>query len=285
MPEINVVDDLVQLKERETKLRKDWYTQRQNVTKKLYELLNDLNLGPLPLVIPKEDQPVEIDNWGPFGAKIKWKVREEVQFFNPDENGRDFGSTFSLYVWDTKITLNHGTCGEWGLENKGQWSRLLLMKAIFNHQEDIIRELDPLIDMSVREELWDVSSKINSISQDLKRIEDEKKSKEIISQLKPNLYLCHISKQWEYYKDKNGNFIEVAGKDGYYKRSWVSEYKIVKVTDKTIIALETYANGTESYHWKKCHLKLSQIVGNIKRKQLYIVEDLTIAPPQDEDSK
>ena len=285
MSEVNAVDNLVQLKERETELRKIWYAQRQKVTTKLYELLNDLNLGPLSLITPKEDQLVEIDNWGPFGEKIKWKVSEEVYFFNPDENGRDFGSSFSLYVWDTKITLNHGSCGEWGLEAKGQWSRLLLMKAIFDHQEDIIRELDPLIDMSVREELWDVSSQINHSAQDLKRIENEKQTKEIISQLKPNLYLCHISKQWEYYKDEQGNFIEVDGKDGYYKKSLVPEYKILKVTDKTIIAVETFADGKEAYAWRKYHLKLSTIVENIKRKHIYVVEDLNIAPPQDEDSK
>ena len=159
------------------------------------------------------------------------------------------------------------------------------MKAILDHQEDIIRELDLLINMSVREELWDVSTKINDISQALKRIEDEKKTKEIISQLKPNLYLCHISKQWEYYKDENGNFIEVDGKDGYYKKSWVPEYKILKVTDKNIITVEAYTDGTEAYPWRKYHLKLSQIIGNIKHKYIYIIEDLTIAPPQDEDSK
>ena len=285
MPELNAVDNLVQLKERETELRKVWYAQRQKVTTRLYEILNGLNLGPLSLITPKEDQPVDIDNWGPFGKKIKWKVSEEVQFYNPDEDCRDFGSSFSLYIWDEKITLNHGSCGEWGLEDKGQWSRLLLMKAIFDNQDYIIQELDPLIDMSVRDELWDVSTQINNISQALRRIEDENKTKEIISQLKPNLYLCHISKRWEYYRDENGNFIEVNGKDGYYKKSWVSEYKILKVTDKTIIAVETYDDGKEAYSWRKCYLKLPVIIGNIKRKHIYIIEDLTIAPPQDEDSK
>ena len=240
MPELNAVDNLVQLKERETELRKVWYAQRQKVTTRLYEILNMLNLGPLSLITPKEDQPVEIDNWGPFGKKIKWKVSEEVQFYNPDEDCRDFGSDFSLYIWDSKITLNHGSCGEWGLEDKGQWSRLLLMKAIFDNQDYIIQELDPLINMSVREELWDVSTQINNISQGLRRIEDENKSKEILSQLKPNRYLCTIRKEWEYYKDKNGNFIQVDGKDGHY----------IKIMES--ILLQTYQSITQADVISRC---------------------------------
>lgn len=285
MPEVNAIDNLIQLRERETELRKAWYTQRQKVTTRLYEILDNLNLGPLSLITPEEDRPVEIDNWGPFGKKIKWKVSEEVYFFNPDEQSYDFGSSFSLYIWDEKITLNHGSCGEWGLEDKGQWSRLLLMKAIFDNQDYIIQELDPLIDMSVRDELWDVCTQINNISQALKRIEDENKTKEILSQLKPNLYLCTNSKHWEYYKDEKGNFIEIDGKDGHYINSWIPYYKILKITDKTIIAVETYNDGTEAYSWTKHHLKLSEIIGKIKRKNIYIIEDLTTTPPGDEDPK
>lgn len=283
MTEIERLDELK--KQREVYYKK-WRERLQLVTKELFGILNQLNTGPLELLPLREDEVVSIDSGSYIDKDVTWEVRKEIYFVNqnPEENrSYDFGSSFSLYITNKNIKLNHGSCGTWGLEDKGQWSRLILMKGIFDHEQDIIDTLTPLIDLSDRNEFYKLDREINQINRDIEQAKNERERAQIRTTLKPGKYLAKIGKTWEYPRKEDGS-IDFE-KDGYYRYYYHTFEKISKVTDKTVITETCYKDGSVCGWGSKTHHKLPQVITNIKYKTFAVIDDVNQTPPEDIGSK
>ena len=279
------IERLNELQEKRKELYAKWHVRLENVTQKLFSILNDLNTGPLPLLPLREDEVVSIENGDCFDKDVIWKVRKEIYFVSqdPEDKSYDFGSSFSLYITNKNITLNHGSCGTWGLEDKGQWSRLILMKAIFDHQQDIIDSLSPLIDVTDRNEFYKVDREINQINRDIEKAKTERERAEIRSSLKEGKFLAKIGKRWEYARKENGD-IDFE-KEGHYIYFYRDFEKIYKITDKTVITQECYNDGSVIGWQPKHHNKIEQIITNIKYNYLAIIDDVNQTPPEGIGSK
>ena len=253
MTELERID---QLKERIKVLIDEWAGQRRRVTDKLYDLLEDLNLGPAPL-LRNDKYTVTIDNHIRFPREADWEVREEIRFVNQDPKSKspyDFGSSFSLYIYSNHIEINHGSCGQWGLDDKGQWSRLILMKAIFDHQDDIIRELGALLDFKVYEELWDLQCERDRIERDIENARIEREKQELLAQVKPGKWFAQLGWHWVYPE----------GKPSERVFHWYNCEKIVKITDKSFLTEDKYS----SYRRNK-----DNYIYALKRKTLFIIDN------------
>ena len=177
------IERIEALRKEEEFYRHLWYAQEDAVQKKLFELLNQLYNGPAKLRQPRESDSVGID-YPSFSAKENgelWEVRKIITFVDPeDKHSYDFGSTFDLYITNKSIRVNNGSCGTWGLQDVCQWSRILLIKAIFDHQEDIIKEITPLIDIEVKEKLYDICREINRINDGIRKAKEEEENNKLL---------------------------------------------------------------------------------------------------------
>ena len=251
-----------------------WDAQKKAVTEKLYSILKDLSLGPAPLLPLRENEMVSIEGKDWLDETCLWKVRKEIYFVNQDPTRNrdyDFGSSFTLVITNKAIRINHGSCGEWGLDDKGQWSRLILMKGIFDHQQDIIDSLSPLIDYSVREILYDVNNEIDNINRAIEQAQREKEDKEIFATVKVGKYICNKKPYWKWETDENGNETSVK----VYQ--YVGHEKITKISEKTITTTDPWGYNRR--------YKITQIIYQLRCKSLYIVDNREVTPPEEEGSK
>ena len=275
------LERIEQLKERQKELYDHWKYMKQMVTFKLYELLDQLNIAPLP-IFKTGDEIVEIDIPYSYGEKdAEWEVRETIYFKN-DEGKRDFASDICLYIDSKRISVNIGTCGRWDLRDKGQWSRILLLKEIFYHEEDIIRELSKIVDVSEIDERYAISRELDQINRTIQQAKNEEERKEWIVKIKNAKWLGKLGKHWEYDKGPDG-FID-PDSPGKYINHYYNLEKINKVTDKSILTNECDNDGSP-YNWINHRLDLSSVISKLKRKDLYLITDLNEFPPQDEGSK
>lgn len=281
MTELERVAEL-QVKQKE--LCQKWHDIKVAVTKKLFVILTEFNsqVGSLPLLPLRENEVVSIDERDWLNEDVKWKVRKEIYFVSQDPNrSYDFGSTFSLYITNLGIAVNHGSSGEWTLQDLGQWTRLCLLKEIFMHQYEIIEALEPLIDFTVKHQLNEVSREIDNINRALEKAKEQKEEEEIMVILKKAKYLVHRGKHWEYPKKEDGSY-DYSGK-GYYKYYWCNIEKINKLTEVSVLTNECDNKGSPYACFSHRH-KIKDIIRNIKYHYLYAIEDLTIDPPQEEGS-
>ena len=262
------IERVIELKEKVNQLGGQWVDQKRVVTNKLYSILNDLNLGPAPLLL-RENQLVEIRDYTyPEQEGFKWEVTTTVHFVNQDPThptrDSDFGSDFYLYITNQKISINHGSCGTWDLSDKGQWSRLILMKAIFDHQQDIIDALNPLIDFKVKEAYDDVRCELERIERSIREAEEEKKKKEILANIKPGMYFAN--KGYHYVYDGKS---DTSHKEKYY----YGHQKIIKIAEKNFIVENSW--GERSW------MKIDNTVWNIQNYYLFVVGSKDEVPPQE----
>ncbi len=269
------IERLNALQAKQEELFGKWKATRLAVGNKLYELLNELNQGPAKLFIPKgiEESGVRIKDYDwPQNPDIVWALSEEVYFKNQDPNrvrDTDFGSSFSLSINNLGIRVNHGSCGEWSMEDKGQWSRLLLIRNIFYHQEDIIRELNALIDINIYKEYNEAKSAISEINRAIEKAKREEEEKVVLSQLKAGKYLCKKGSRWVYDNDDENSL------KGHYIYFYHQFSKIEKVSEVTLLTTDP------SYYWISHRPKIKDIVRQILMGDLYLV-DSKDATPQEE---
>ena len=273
------IERLEELRKQQKELYEMFHIQRREAAVKLYSLFTDLNQGPLALYPLRDDAYVQIDDsdW-PRKEGFVWKVTTNVKFVNqdPDKTGYDFGSDFELYITNLEIRVNHGSCGEWGLEDKGQWSRLLLMKNIFDHQDDIIRELNQIINIAILKELGDVNIEIDRINRVLREAKDKEEREATLKLLKPGLYISSLGRHWVY-SDHDYN-------TGHYEYHYYGHQKIIKVTEASVFTHDVENNGFE-YTWITHRRKLKDIVWQLNSKRLYLIEDINQTPPEVEASE
>lgn len=273
------LERIEQLKARQKELFDHWHYMKQMVTFKLYELLNSLNIGPSE-IFKTDDEMVSIDV-NPYGQNAKWEIREGI-YFKDDEGGRDFGSSIDLYISDVRVRVNLGSCGTWDLRDKEEWSRLLLVKQIFDHEEDIIREISKLVDISEVDERNAISRELDQINRSIQQAKDEQERKEWIEKIKNAKWIGRLGSSWEYDRGPDGQILPDG--IGHYVSHYYCLDKIVKVTDKSILTNECSNEGSE-YSWIHHRLDLKLVIYKLKRKDLYLITDLNKFPPQDEGSK
>lgn len=267
---MNELERLDELRKSAEAYKESWLEQKLAVTKKLYQMLDLLNLGPAKLLPLKEKETVSIDNYRCFGQNVKWHVSKEIYFENQNPEsklGYDFSSSFSLYITPEHVTVNHGTSGEWGLEDKGQLSRLILMKGIFDHEKDIIESLDHIIDMSVKEKLDDVCAEINQINNDILEAKREREFNEMKKKLRPGKYIVKRGRQYIWDNEQNGHY-------EYYYRTPI---KIEKITEVSIFAHECNNNGSP-YEWRGRRLKIEEVLNQLKYNELFIIDNMDEKP-------
>lgn len=278
------IERLEELQQQRKEYADKWHEQRVAVTKALYSILEDLNTGPAPLLPLREDEVVGIDTEG-YGSP-DWQVRKEIYFVNQDPKnetrGYDFGSYFSLYITAKHIQVNHGSCGTWGLEDKGQWTRLILMKAIFDHEKDIIDTIAPLVDLSVKSKFYEADHAINEINRAIEKAKSDKEKAEIRAKLAPGKWLALKSSRWIYDLDENGQ----RDWDKRHKEFYYTDFqKIVKITEVSVLVNECDNQGSP-YTWINRRLKLDQVLRDIQYHNLNIIDSPNQTPPQeDEGSK
>lgn len=277
------LNQLKDLRAKRDELAESCKQQRRDAAVKLHSMLNDLNQGPLPLLELQEGEMVDINDYSCFKDK-SWEIREIIRFVNQDPNkvGYDFGSSFDLYITDKNVEINHGCIGQWGLKNKGQWSRLLLMRNIFLHEEDIVRELNKIIDIKMFREFDSIRSKITNLTDKLEYIEQKEKEDEILKELKSAKYLATKGVNWDYAKKEDGSYDYSA--DMIKRYFWYNIIKIEKITDVSIIGYECTDEGSP-WTWSTRRLKLKDTLRKIRNKELYLVDDISIAPQPEGDSK
>lgn len=267
---MNELERLDELRKSAEAYRECWLEQRLAVTKKLYQMLDLLNLGPAKLLPLKEKETVSIDNYRCFGQDVKWHVSKEIYFENQDPEskvGYDSHSSFSLYITPEHVTINHGSSGEWGLEDKGQWSRLILMKGIFEHEKDIIETLDHMIDMSVKEKFDKACAEINQINNDILEAKREREFNEIKKKLRPGKYLVRRGRHYIWDNEQNGHY------EYYYH----TPIKIEKITEVSIFAHECDNKGIE-YTWIGRRLKIEDILHQLKYNELFVIDNMDEKP-------
>lgn len=261
---------LEQLKEQESVLSENYKSQRRRATIKLYDILKDLNNGPCELLIPDPVQnPVNIDTryWS-YDSEDDWEVREEIRFkaWKNDERGYDFGSDIDIYITKDDIKINHGSCGTWGLEEKGQWSRILLIKAIFDHQGDIIREMSQIVNLDKIKELYKVRNEISKINEEIRKEALAKETEEVRSLLFKSVgkYLATKGRHWCWPKDGEA--------EGHYEYHYYNHEKIEGITQKSVLTSEA------SYNWVQHRHKLDSIIYDLRNHNLYIVDNINVEP-------
>ena len=267
---MNEIDKLDELREQQKELAQKWHAQVVAVTDKLYnDLLGPLNNGPSQLYYP-EDKTISIDDYDwPEREGFKWKVRVDVKFCKqPDDTTSrldyDFGSGFDLYITNFEIKVNHGSCGTWGLEDKGQWSRILLIKAIFDHQDDIIRELDKIIDISIGRSLTMITREIDNIERDIRLAKEKREKEEVLSTITIGKYFAKRGYHWEW------DEVEESKKVYHF----YDIEKIVKITDKNFIIKDNYGDT----HFRNKDIWLMKI----KNKTMYVINSKDEECPQEE---
>lgn len=280
------LNELKDLREQRDELASLVKIQRREVAVKLHSIYEDLNQGPLPLLPLHEDALVAIDDNPKYGdPEYVWEVHDMVYFVNqdPSTTGYDFGSSFDLYITNKEIEINHGCIGQWGLKDKGQWSRLLLMRNIFLHEDDIIRELKQIINAEIIKELHKVQSKIMALNDKLQSIERKEFEEKTIKALKETKYLARKAYNWFYQTKEDGSIDYNAPMIKKYW--WDDAFKIEKITDKSIIGYECDGKGRRYNYSRTNRLKLDEVINDIQFAHLYLVNDLTTSPQPDGDSK
>lgn len=71
MKTMNELEKLDELRKSAEAYKESWLEQKLAVTKKLYQMLDLLNLGPAKLLPLREKETVSIDNYRCFGQDIK----------------------------------------------------------------------------------------------------------------------------------------------------------------------------------------------------------------------
>lgn len=260
---------LEELKGKQKELFSHWHDMKVRVTKKLYKLLTDLNQGPLPILYGDDDL-VSIDvGCDYYGEKeAKWKVRDTI-YFKTKEGKREFASDIELYITDIRISVNVGTCGTWDLRDEGQWSRILLLKNIFDHQDDIIRELSQIIDLSEIDERAEVSREIDKINREISREKEQAEEAEFRKLLVPGKLLAELGQHWVYPDGEHGKFVP-----HYYHHELIT-----KLTEVSVLTQDA------DYKWITHRRKLKDVMWQLKNKRLFIVNSKDDIPPEEEDSK
>ena len=240
------------------------HDQDKKVTDKLWEILNRLNEGnPLPIRPLRENEIVHLD---PYSTSLRdrnisrWSLSKDIEFvaFREEDLKKkwayDFGSSFSLYIKSNRISLNHGSCGEWGAEELGQLSRLKLMTSIFEHEKEIIDELDKIIDPQIIRDYISACSDYDILEREIDCEKREAEKKAILESIKPGMYLVYIGTHWA---DDNGVPKQVPH---YY--GWE---KINKITDKNFLTEDRYG-----YNYRR---PIETILSPLKYHNRFLVED------------
>ena len=272
MDELEKVAELQKL--REEHLAK-WLDVKERVTRELYKILINLNeKNPAKLLYNPEKTLVDIDDYDfPKKEGLRWKIRQIIYFENQDTNKTcpwDFGSSFDLYITNLGITLNHGSCGSWGKDDKGQLSRLHLMSDIFDNEENIIQTLDPLIDFTDYKQYCDARSALDQINRAIAEAKRRQEEAELLKDVVPGKYFANIGNTWKYGKDENGK--ETVKRVKYY----YNFEKIDKITDKNFLTSDDYG-----YHYRRDR---SSYIFRIKNKSIHVVDSKDAVPPEEEGS-
>ena len=272
MDELERLDNL---RARQKELFNNWSVVKKNVTIRLHELLNNYNIGNVPLFWP-DDYRVGIEgkSWKDDGTE--WVVYRTIEF-QTEDGKRDFGSNFDLRISNLKITVNLGTIGSWGSDDKCQLSRINLVQSIFLHEQEIIDEMSKVVDMSEVEERWKVAREIDQINDDIQKARIAREEKVIKAKLKPGMYLATIGEHWVYPKRPDGS--TDWGAMGKKVKHYTAFEKITKITEVSVMTTE------EQYKWINHRHPIKDVVNQVIWKHWHIVDDLNAIPPEEEDSK
>lgn len=261
------------------KLRQDhfnkWVEVKERVTRELYKILINLNeKNPAKLLYRPEKELVDLDDYDfPRKEGLKWKIRQTIYFENQDPDKTcawDFGSSFDLYITNLGLTINHGSCGSWGKDDKGQLSRLHLMSDIFDNEENIIQTLDPLIDFTDYKLFCDARCALDEVNKAIAEAKRRKEEAELLKDVGPGKYFANIGTTWKYIKDDKGQ--EIVKKIKYY----YNFEKIDKITDKNFLTSDDYG-----YHYRRDRLTY---IFKIKNKYIHVIDSKDAVPPEEEGS-
>lgn len=235
------IDLLKQLQKDQSRLQGRYSKMQKRLNERLTSFIEKLRYKE-----GLEILPIEADiskSWGAYKEESSFEVTFSVYFKDPSgatySNGmpkRDFASDFTIEVFENKIKLNHGCCGYFDKQNKGQISRLHLMPLLFDREEVLIKLVKDNIDMSLYDELNKVDQQIEDINYQIKKAEQDRKDQATLIQLKEAKYLCsrRIKDKYEY-DEKTGKQKYVGKYIVYYGYE-----PIVKITDKTVITKDAY---------------------------------------------
>ena len=269
-------ENLDYLKRIRTTLWEKTHEQAKRVTEKLWEILNRLNEGNPLAIRPLREN--EIVNLEPYSMSLKdrniskWSIFKEIEFvaFKEDDLKKkwsyDFGSSFSLYIRSNRISLNHGSCGEWDAEELGQLSRLKLMESIFEHEKEIIAELDEIINPQLIKDYNKICSDYDSLKREIDNEKKEAEKKTMLENIKPGMYLVYIGTHWV--NDEKGIPQNLPH---YY--GWE---KINKVTEKNFLTEDRYG-----YNYRR---PIETILSSLRYHSRFLVEDPD-APVSEEHQK
>ena len=104
----------------------------------------------------------------------------DIGFRDSSNNDKvDFGSNFDFHydIYKHEITVNHGTIGEWGINDIFQVGRIKTLMYIFEHYNEIVEELTNVIQLddyfeaknqqyTCEKEISEIKNKINAIKRD-----------------------------------------------------------------------------------------------------------------------
>lgn len=261
---------LEELENQQRDLYNKWNDLKGDVYQKLLNYLDMINEGAPLQTFKRPNGKVDIDNYDSWKHRhkegYKWSLRLDVEFPDPtDSNKSDFGSDFNLYISNLDLSLNHGTCGTWDKSDLGQYTRLKMMVAVFEHQDDIIRMLNEMIDMNIFYQMETLGTEISARHDQIRIAEEEALNKKILSEIVPGRYFAVLGYHWHY--------LDEGGCEKVYH--FYNKEKIIKVSEKTFITQDP------NYHWETHRRNKESYLFQIKTSRLFILNDINQEPTQE----
>lgn len=266
---------LEELESRQDELYEKWMANKQLVTTKLFDYLDEINEGAPLKVFRRVGSVVDINDYDRWkyrnNPNYKWSLHINIEFPDPENPYKsDFGSDFYLYASNIALSINHGSCGTWDKSDLGQYSRLTLMLEMFKHQDDIIEMLDQLIDLDLKQELENVSTEVTNRHDKIRWEEEERMNNEILAKAIPGKYFAEIGYHW--HDTDDGGCVRVP--------HFYNIEKILKVTPKCFTTEDTMYYITDRHRRDK-----NTYINRVKRGRLFIIDDPEQIPTQEEIDK
>ena len=265
-------------------LKKDFETFKERANKQdqlvgealTQMLVNIMGEGPLEILPLRADVR---EPWCLRDEKSRFQINTTVRFKNPDGSTYTdgspkalFGADISLYIFDTYLKMNYGTCGEYGHDDVEQIEKAKLVVKIWEHEDMICSLLNDMIDMDVIKQLNETRRQIDRINDAIQADKRAQERSEWLGKIRQASYIAYRR------KEQKGHYEEGKGwiKEGYeYK--YTSHEKILKITDKTILTQDRYAD--------KHRRPIDQVISYLKYSGYVLLDEMIFSSPIEEEGE
>ena len=201
-----------------------------------------LKLLPIELSAKREYEINYKANTTRLVKKVYVQIRfanEKGECYNDGNIKEEFGCGIDLYIYDTHITMNYGTKGNYSSKDKGLMTRAFLVPELWKNESTLATMMNKIIDMDVLTKYDKLRSEIYDLEVKIRKEEEDKEREEWLKKIKNAKYICdkrvqYVNERFDYNKMK---FVNDGVQDVY------TNHKTIKnITDKNIITIDNYGS-------------------------------------------